>query len=393
MAQFAFLLPEWPGVHEAAAKAEAAAVPDPRTACFYARRALELLVHWVYKHDRAVELPYQDNLSALVHEPTFQKAAGPAVFQKARFVVQYGNQAVHSPKPVLPGTAISTVRELHHLAYWLAHTYAKGTKPPAAVAFDPKQLPAAAPLPKQTVDQLLMLESQLHERDEKLSAVLADRETLDAELVRLRDQIAAIKAANAATPDAHDYSEEQTRDEFIDLLLHEAGWPLDQPRDREFEVQGMPDGKKGRVDYVLWGDDGLPLGVVEAKRTRRSATVGQQQAKLYADCLEARYGRRPVIFYTNGYEHFLWDDVNYPPRPVQGFYTKDELELLRGQRRHRRPALPDAGRPPRRRGVREGLPAQGAAGDGDRGRQDADGHRPGRRANAVQLGQARAVPG
>lgn len=82
----------------------------------------------------------------------------------------------------------------------------------------------------------------------------------------------------------------------------------------------------GYVDYVLWGDDGLPLGLVEAKRSLVSPKQGQQQAKLYADCLEERFGQRPVIFTSNGYEHWLWDDSNHPPRSVQGFLTKDELE-------------------------------------------------------------------
>jgi type I restriction enzyme R subunit len=111
-------------------------------------------------------------------------------------------------------------------------------------------------------------------------------------------------------------------------LLKEAGWPLDQARDREFRVQGMPNEKEeGFVDYVLWGDDGKPLGLVEAKRTRRDPKVGQQQAKLYADCLEAQFGQRPLIFYSNGYEHWLWDDTQYPPRHVQGFLKKAEMEL------------------------------------------------------------------
>ena len=79
---------------------------------------------------------------------------------------------------------------------------------------------------------------------------------------------------------------------------------------------------EGFVDYVLWGDDGKPLALVEAKRTKKDARAGQQQAKLYADCLEAAYGRRPVIFYTNGYEHWLWDDASYPPRAVQGFLRR-----------------------------------------------------------------------
>lgn len=106
--------------------------------------------------------------------------------------------------------------------------------------------------------------------------------------------------------------------------------------------RGCPHGGEGYVDYVLWGADALPLAVVEAKETTKSAQVGQKQAELYADCLEQRFGRRLVIFYTNGYEHWIWDDAaGYPPREVQGFYTRDELELM-SQRRHTRLPLSDA---------------------------------------------------
>ena len=172
--------------------------------------------------------------------------------------------------------------------------------------------------------------------------MLTGKAELDAELERLRAEIAAIKKQNEATPDKHDYSEAETRDYFIDLLLKEAGWPLDKPQDREYPVTGMPNERgEGFVDYVLWGDDGKPLGLVEAKRTKRDARVGQQQAKLYADCLEKRFGQRPIIFYSNGYEHWIWEDQNYPPRDVQGFYKKDELERLI-QRRSTRSSLADA---------------------------------------------------
>jgi type I restriction enzyme R subunit len=127
----------------------------------------------------------------------------------------------------------------------------------------------------------------------------------------------------------HNYSEAETRDRYIDLLLREAGWALDKPDDIEFRVEGMPNNEGvGFVDYVLWGADGKPLGLVEAKRTRKDARQGQQQAKLYADRLEARFGQRPVIFYSNGYEHWIWDDTRYPPRQIGGFYKRDELELL-----------------------------------------------------------------
>jgi hypothetical protein len=61
---FEFLGGEWPEVYDAAARGEVLVHADPRSSCFDARRALELSVAWNYKHDPALELPYQDNLSA-----------------------------------------------------------------------------------------------------------------------------------------------------------------------------------------------------------------------------------------------------------------------------------------------------------------------------------------
>lgn len=328
MSQFAFLQREWPAEYDACGRAEAAVNTDPRTACFYSRRALELAVNWLYKYDSRLKLPYQDNLSALIHDPSFKQAAGEAIFNKAKVIVTLGNRAVHSLGRIAQEDALVTVRELFHVAYWLARNYGRVQRPPPGIKFDAAKLPKAGPTPKQTAEQLQRLEQQLGERDEKLTTLLADKAALDEELKRLRVQVAETLKAAEAQPDTHDYTEAETRDYFIDLLLKEAGWALDQERDREFKVVGMPNQKgEGFVDYVLWGDDGKPLALVEAKRTRRDPRAGQQQAKLYADCLEKQFGQRPLIFYSNGYEHWLWDDTRYPPREVQGFYKKSELEL------------------------------------------------------------------
>jgi type I restriction enzyme R subunit len=339
---FGFLANEWPELCDSATKAESLVHPDPRASCFYARRSLEIAVAWLYRNDRALRLPYQDQLSALIHEPTFQQVVGQAVFAKARIIKDLGNQAVHSARAISARDALRAVHELFHLCFWLAHTYARGAKPDGSLAFDAASLPATSPIPPQTLAQLQSLAAQLAERDARLSELLSDRNALDAELQRVREEVARAKAANAAQPDTHDYSEEETRAAFIDLLLHEAGWPLDAARDREFEVHGMPNKQEtGYVDYVLWGDDGRPLALVEAKRTKRDPRVGQQQAKLYADCLAAQFGRRPIIFYSNGYQHWLWDDTNHVPRQVQGFLEKSELELWI-QRRDTRLSLADA---------------------------------------------------
>lgn len=341
MTNFAFLEAEWPSLYEAAEKASNAVYPDPRTACFYARRALELAVQWIYKYDYSLLLPYQENLSALIHEPTFKKVAGEAIFNKARIIIRLGNEAVHSNSSIQAYDSVTAVSELFHITYWLARTYARKEKPEPGLSFNPDDLPKTT-VPKQTIEQLQNLETSLREKDEKLSELLADKSAMDEELKRLRAEVAKAKEASALQPDTHDYSEAETRDYFIDLLLKEAGWALDKDQDREFEVSGMPnESGVGFVDYVLWGDDGKPLALVEAKRTTRDPQVGQQQAKLYADCLEKQFGQRPVIFYSNGYENWIWDDSRYPPRQVQGFYKKSELELLI-QRRSSRRSLSEA---------------------------------------------------
>ncbi|MFZ3139477.1 DEAD/DEAH box helicase family protein [Polaromonas sp.] len=346
MSNFAFLQSEWPLFHEAAIKAEGLVNSDPRAACFYARRTLELAVKWLYKHERALCLPYRENLSALIHEPSFRLTVGEALFAKSEIIKELGNLAVHSTRKVLPADALVTAKELFHVCYWVARTYGRRERPDAAQVFLPALVPkptAAAPVAAlQTLDQLKKLETQLSERDEKLSNLLSDKAALHSELQRLRAEVAAAKQANAATPDAHDYSEAQTRDYFIDLLLKEAGWALEAKKNFEVAVTGMPDAQgkakgKGFVDYVLWGDDGKPLALVEAKRTRKDARAGQQQAKLYADCLQKQYGQRPVIFCSNGYAHWIWDDAMYPPRAVQGFYKKAELELMVQRRASRKP--------------------------------------------------------
>ncbi len=335
---FDFLLPQWPELHEAATKAEQAVHSDARAAGFQARRTLELWVAWLFKHDAALTLPWDDKLDSLLRAPSLQQLIGAALVTKADLIRRLGNQAAHSPKPFRTYDALTVLRELFHLCFWLARTYGRGAKPDDGLSFDPARLPPAREQIAQSLEQLQRLETALRERDERLKDVVGERVELDAELKRVRAELAATKTANAARPDEHDYSEAETRDRFIDLLLREAGWPLDQSQDREYEVAGMPNTQeKGYVDYVLWGDDGRPLALVEAKRTKRDPRVGQRQAELYADCLEKRFGRRPLIFYTNGYEHWLWDDLRHPPRPVQGFYKKDELELLMQRRETRKP--------------------------------------------------------
>ena len=330
MSNFSFLQNEWIAIHDSATKAEKYLNTDSRAACWYARMTLEQMVDWLYRCDPNFK-SYEDSLGARIHDPSFTKYAGEAIFTKAMVVVTIGNRAAHG-KATKQTDAQRAITELFHIAYWLARTYSKRNRPSPALQFDPILIPVVPQVAAISIAQLTKQEEELKQQQAEnnvLKAKLESFEETQNELTQLREEVAKAKAANQAERDTHDYSEEQTRDYFIDLLLHEAGWALDKVEDREFEVTGMPNNAGiGFVDYVLWGDDGKPLAVVEAKRTRKDARVGQQQAKLYADCLETRYKRRPVIYYTNGYEHWFWDDTQSAARRVEGFYKKEELELL-----------------------------------------------------------------
>ncbi|MCA2227554.1 DEAD/DEAH box helicase family protein [Nonomuraea aurantiaca] len=344
MGNFAFLQsePEWADLYDGATRAERLAVADPRVSCFYARRTLELAVTWLYKADETLKLPYRDDLSALITEPTMVKLVGPAIRTKMDLIRRQGNTAVHKHGPVATADSVRIVGELFHVMYWIARQYARNQDalPAAGLAFDqaliPKPVPADVRQKKQA--EIQAMAEEFGKQQAELAKERRKSQDLDAELAQLRAEIKAAKAVNAKVPDTHDYNEAETRDLLIDLLLHEAGWPLDKPEDREFPVTGMPTPSgKGKVDYVLWDDNGKPLGLVEAKRTTSDATAGQHQAKAYAGCLEQKYGQRPVIFYTNGYETYIWDDLNYPPRKILGFYTKDELRTLIHRPSSRRP--------------------------------------------------------
>jgi type I restriction enzyme, R subunit len=329
MSNFAFLAAEFPAVHEAAVEAERQAAVSPTAAAFFAGKTVEIAVKWAFKSDPNLKLPYQDNISALLHEPSFRRAAGEAVFAKARYINTLRNRAVHEEKTISTGDAAGAVKELFHVCFWLARTYARKSKPADGLTFDASALSRRDDVLKKAFVQLKAQQAELDAKNGELTRLLTDKQNLDEELKQLRTAVAAARKAAETRPDKHDYSEAETRDRYIDLLLREAGWALDKPDDTEFRVEGMPNHEGvGFVDYVLWGADGKPLGLVEAKRTRKDARAGQQQAKLYADCLEARFGQRPVIFYSNGYEHWIWDDSRYPPRQIGGFYKRDELELI-----------------------------------------------------------------
>ena len=238
-ANFAFLKQEFPHAAESASYAERHVYGDPRASCFHARHALERLVKRVYKVEKTLSPPKVTNLDAYLSEPAFRAIVPEVVWQKAEYIRQAGNVAVHGNRTPAPEQALNVVRELAHVLYWAGRTYLrKGAENLRGMTFDESLVPTLAPgaLPA-SVEELDSLKSQRDAADDA-------RKEIEGELETLRERLAAIKAENETVPETRDWNENTTRRLIIDLALQRAGWPLDQEHDREYEVTGMPNPSK-----------------------------------------------------------------------------------------------------------------------------------------------------
>ena len=304
---------------EASVEAEKSIAVANVSCTILCRRALELAVKWIYANDRELVLPYQNNLSSLVYDINFKSMINEKVFNGMTYIIKLGNFSVHSNKKVTRKEAVLCLKYLFDFMDWIAYYYDSNY---IETKFDEGKLPgeSSANLKKEEREEL---ENKLVEKDEKIEKILKENEELREKLTKQRTS-----KKIAYNFKVSDISEFETRKQFIDLDLKIAGWDSTNIRE-EVEVKGMPNTQEaGYVDYVLYGENGKPLAVVEAKRTSKDSKIGQQQAKLYADCLEKEYAQRPIIYYTNGKEIYMWDDLSYPERKVSGYYTQDELQLL-----------------------------------------------------------------
>lgn len=314
----------------ACVEAERIFAASPAMCAVGCRKALELAVKWVYAADTSMEMPYRDNLQSLLHEPSFRFAVDRNTWGKLPFIAKLGNEAVHTGHNIQKGDALLCLQSLFEFVQWIDYCYGTAYQ---ERKFDPARIPAE----KIAVD-VKKIKEQESLLDEK-----------QAEIEKLRKQIEEMSARFTAEKDQHkkertfqseDLSEFATRKRFIDVDLREMGWKLegvDADVQVEYEVDGMAGkaGQKGYADYVLFGKDGLPLAVVEAKRASKDPNNGWKQAVLYADCLERKFGRRPMIFITNGFETYFWDDQTSPKRQVSGIFSKNDLQKLMNRRTER----------------------------------------------------------
>ncbi|MBF0340452.1 MAG: DEAD/DEAH box helicase family protein [Magnetococcales bacterium] len=343
---FEFLRPFWPQLAELGGFAESYAHPDPGSALVKLRAFAEQLVLWIY--DKAgFPKPYQPNLNDLLNENAFTEVVPKVVVDKLHAIRIHGNKAAHGEK-ASTNTALWLLKESHEVGRWIFVTSGQGKTSDLSPYQDPPSGGLSGEARSQIKREKKAVLEQLAAQEVQMQNLLKE---LDA--AREQAQTAALKAGelevliqsgrNAAN--ALNFDEATTRSRLIDSQLVAAGWKVapdgntDEVTQEEDVAHQPTETGKGYADYVLWNDDGKPLAVVEAKKTSKSAELGRKQAQLYADGLERMHGQRPVIFYTNGFDIWIWDDAgNYPPRKLYGFYSKDSLQyLVTFQRHSRRP--------------------------------------------------------
>lgn len=337
--------------------AEHYAHSDPESALVKLRNFAERLVDRVYDKLKLERLP-QSNFVDLLNNASFREIAQPLVLDKLHLIRRVGNRAAHG-EDVDVTDAVRCVQEAWQLARWLHVSFLGGQvddfagfKQPPAEGIDSKaEIKRKA---KALAEENNLKEERLRQALEELAKLRAADRTASvaaqASPPPTTLQLQRASQSSAAAANQLRFSEDNTRKWLIDRDLRMAGWNVphgttsNDSVGQEVEVPHQPTASgKGYCDYVLWDDNGKPLAVVEAKKTQVDARAGQEQAKLYADALEKVHGQRPMIFYTNGHDIWVWDDAGgYPPRSVYGFYSKDSLQYRIGfQRKEKLDLLKD----------------------------------------------------
>lgn len=276
------------------------------------RRTLECAVKWMYSVDEGLKLPYQDTLVSFISTEEFRDLVGTDILRRINFIRKLANETAHSSKKISKEQAALCLENLFAFIDFIAHCYISGY---AQRKFDLRLL---------TASQAQSPPENAPNNDIKVEELISENKSQRKEYTDRRAQ-----NRDTYIPDPLELSEYDTRKIYIDLMLADAGWTEGKDWINEYELFGMPNKSNvGYADYVLFGDDGKPLAVVEAKRTCVDVAKGRQQAKLYADLLERKFGKRPVIFLTNGFETRIWNDKFYPERKVATIYSKRDLEKL-----------------------------------------------------------------
>ena len=332
----------WPELAELGALAEAYAHADPASALVKLRLFAENLTKDIHR-DLQLSNPDQPTLVDLLQNPAFLAVTPKVVLHKLHALRVHGNKAAHGERSK-PATALWLLREAYDLARWLYVRYGDG-KAQGIPAFRPPSPPRADKAGER--HQILV---RLAAQEVRMESLLREFETTRQKATtaeKKAGELEALATKAAVVANELEFDEATTRTRLIDNLLASVGWDIvageagTKDVGKEIEIGDQPtDSGIGYADYVLWDDNGNPLAVIEAKKTSVDPERGRHQAKLYADGLEKAYGHRPVIFYTNGFDIWIWDDAqDFPPRKLYGFYSKDSLQHLANYQRAERRSL------------------------------------------------------
>ena len=274
------------------------------------RRAMEFAVKWMYSVDKELKPPYEQTLVCLINDENFRDIVGEDTYRRMDFIRKVGNNAAHSGKKVTKEQAELCLENLYYFMDQVAYFYADSY---TEQQFDKN-------LPIQTPEKAF---SPANDTDIDLQALIEENKALKKQLTTHRQE-----KQQTYTSKPLERSEADTRKIYIDFMLQDTGWTEGKDWQNEVKLDGMPNKSGiGYADYVLYGDDGKALAVLEAKKTCTDVAKGRQQAKLYADILEKKYGRRPIIFLSNGFDTRIQDNL-YPERKVASVYSKRDLEKL-----------------------------------------------------------------
>ena len=311
MTNFDFLKkePQFDSFADVAISAEKILHIDMEASVINCRRAMEFAIKWMYSVDGSLVMPYQDTLVSLMSTEEFRDIVDPDLWRRLDFIRRVGNNAAHNGKKITLDQAKLCLENLYIFLDFVAYCYAK----------DYTEGEFHAELLEEQKQPVLEEVPPISEID--LKALIAENQALKEQLTARREE-----QQQTYVPKPLDLSEYKTRKIYIDTMLMDAGWTEGKNWINEVELPGMPNKSEvGYADYVLYDDAHRPLAVIEAKRTCVDVAKGRQQAKLYADILEKQYGRRPVIFLTNGFDTRI-DDGQYPERRVSMIYSKRDLE-------------------------------------------------------------------
>ena len=317
--------PQFSTFANVAISAEKIILIDPEASILNSRRAMEFAIKWMYSVDSGLEMPYQDNLQSLMNTEEFRQMIGPDLWKRMDYIRRSGNNAAHSNKKLGRDEAMLCLENLFIYLDYVACCYSKQYK---ERSFDKTIITSRIKKAKESKETANAIKAELA-REQELSAKRElDLQKLIAENASLKEELSARRQEQQQTyvPKPLDLSEYKTRKLYIDSMLMDAGWTEGKDWINEVELPGMPNkSETGFADYVLYDDMHRPLAIIEAKRTCVDVSKGRQQAKLYADLLEQKYKRRPVIFLTNGFDTHIIDG-QYPERKCAVIYSKRDLE-------------------------------------------------------------------